>query len=57
MRWDRVGQLPQCRVEQHRVDAVLGVIGDLVGQRDLGTLPGLLAGGRVDHVDVGDRIA
>ena len=57
--WDGSGQLPQCRVEQYRVDAVLGVIGDLVGQRDLGTLPSLLAGGRAlrRHVDVGHRVA
>ena len=56
---DGGGQLPQCRVQQHRVDAVLGVIGDLVGQYDLGALPRLPARWRTlrRHVDVGHRMA
>ena len=57
LRGDGGGQLPQRRVEQHRVDAVLGVVGDLVGQRDLGALPGRWPARRVGHVDVGHRIA
>ena len=56
-RGDGGGQLPQRRIEQHRVDAVFGVVGDLVGQHDLGALTVLLAGRRVDHVDVGHRVA